>query len=271
MCVCARSNSVPRVSCRSTTARRRKIRTARQPRRSSSVWIEPYPDEELADGLAGPDTRFEQRESVELAFVAALQHLTGRQRAVLIMRDVLGFTGAETAAALDTNPDAVYSTLQRAHKTVDERLPARSQQATLRALGDDRLREIVTDYVDAWERNDVDALAALLVEDAALTMPPTPTWYRGRDVIAEFLREHPFADRFRWRVVPTRANGQPAFAHYRRLDEEQAYVASELVVLTLDREAIRELTIFRDPKLLERFGFPRQYTDCENPPPKGSR
>jgi RNA polymerase sigma-70 factor (ECF subfamily) len=101
----------------------------------------------------------------------------------------------------------------------------------------------------------------LLAEDAALTMPPIPTWYRGREVIAEFLRERPFADRYRWHVVPTRANGQPAFAHYRWLDEEQAYVARELVVLTLDGDTIRELTIFRDPKRLERFGFPRHYME----------
>src|SRR4051794_27524840 len=123
---------------------------------TESVWIEPFP---------GPDVRYEQRESVELAFIAALQHLPAQQRAVLILRDVLGYSGAEAAAALDTNADAVYSALQRAHKTVQERLPEQTQQATLRSLGDERLSEIVTGYVDAWERNDVDALAALLAED----------------------------------------------------------------------------------------------------------
>jgi RNA polymerase sigma-70 factor (ECF subfamily) len=169
---------------------------------TESVWIEPFP---------GPDVRYEQRESVELAFIAALQHLPAQQRAVLILRDVLGYSGAEAAAALDTNADAVYSALQRAHKTVQERLPEQTQQATLRSLGDERLSEIVTGYVDAWERNDVDALAALLAEDVALTMPPIPTWFRGRDVVAAFLRDRPLADRHRWRVVPTRANGQPAF------------------------------------------------------------
>src|SRR3954462_5957503 len=223
-----------------------------------SVWIEPYPDENLGleDGLAGPDARYEQREAVELAFIAALQHLPAQQRAVLILRDVLGYSGAEVAEVLDTNPNAVYSALQRAHKTVEERLPKLTQQATLRSLGDEGLREIVGAYVDAWERNDVDALAAKLAEDAALTMPPTPTWFRGRDVIATFLRERPLSGRHRWRVVPIRANGQPAFGHYLWVDEAQAFVARELVVLTLDAERVSEHTIFRDPELLATFGLP---------------
>jgi RNA polymerase sigma-70 factor (ECF subfamily) len=212
---------------------------------TESVWIEPFP---------GPDVRYEQRESVELAFIAALQHLPAQQRAVLILRDVLGYSGAEAAAALDTNADAVYSALQRAHKTVQERLPEQTQQATLRSLGDERLSEIVTGYVDAWERNDVDALAALLAEDVALTMPPIPTWFRGRDVVAAFLRDRPLADRHRWRVVPTRANGQPAFGHY--LWDGEAFAAREVVVLTLRGDRIAEITSFRDPGLLERFGLP---------------
>ena len=125
-----------------------------------SVWIEPDPDERLGlgDGAAAPEARYEQRESVELAFIAALQHLPARQRAVLIMREVLGFSGQEVADALDTTPASVYSALQRAHRSVTERLPKRSQQATLRALGDDGLREIVDAFVAAWERGDVGAL-----------------------------------------------------------------------------------------------------------------
>ena len=134
-------------------------------------WLEPYPDAGLG---------YEQRESVELAFIAALQHLPPRQRAVLILRDVLGFSGAEVAEALATTPASVYSALQRAHRTVEERLPAHSQQATLRALGDERLRELVDAYVTAWERGDVDAVVAMLTEDVTLTMPPRPTWFAGR-------------------------------------------------------------------------------------------
>jgi RNA polymerase sigma-70 factor (ECF subfamily) len=225
---------------------------------TESVWIEPYPDEglEIADGLAGPDARYEQRESVELAFIAALQHLPAQQRAVLILRDVLGYNGAEAAALLDTSPDAVYSALQRAHKTVDGRLPERSQQATLQSLGDARLRELVETYVDAWERRDVDGLAAMLAEDAALTMPPVPTWFRGREVVATFLRGHPLGVGSAWRVVTTHANGQPAFGHYRWDDDAGGFVARTIALLTLDGDRITEITAFRDPRLFRWFGLP---------------
>jgi RNA polymerase sigma-70 factor, ECF subfamily len=212
-----------------------------------SVWIDPYPS---------PAARYEQRESVELAFIAALQHLPAQQRAVLILRDVLGFSGAEVAEALGTNPDAVYSALQRAHKTVEARLPERTQQATLRSLGEDGLREVVQGYVDAWERGDVDALAARLAEDAVFAMPPEPTWFRGQDAIAAFLRATPMREGYRWRVIPTSANGQPAFAHYIWNEEEDAFVPEGVAVLTLDGDKIAELTVFREPELFERFGLP---------------
>jgi RNA polymerase sigma-70 factor, ECF subfamily len=212
-----------------------------------SVWIDPYPS---------PDARYEQRESVELAFIAALQHLPAQQRAVLILRDVLGFSGAEVAEALGTSPDAVYSALQRAHKTVEARLPERTQQATLRSLGEDGLREVVQGYVDAWERGDVDALAALLAEDAVFAMPPQPTWFRGHDAIADFLRALPMREDNRWRVIPTSANGQPAFAHYFWDEEENAFRAEGIAVLTLDGNKITDLTVFREPELFERFGLP---------------
>ncbi len=171
--------------CRSTTARPR-IRTSR----SGSRWWSPcgssrIPDEQLGldDGLAGPEARYEQRESIELAFVAALQLLPARQRAVLILRDVLGFSGAEVAEALDTTPASVYSALQRAHATLEERRPERTQQATLRSLGDEQLQAIVARYVEAWARNDVDALVGMLTDTATLAMPPIPSWYRGREAI----------------------------------------------------------------------------------------
>src|SRR6478672_9114559 len=133
-----------------------------------SVWIEPYADEHfgLDDGLAGPEARYEQRESIELAFVAALQLLPPRQRAVLILRDVLGFSGTEVAEALTTTPASVYSALQRAHATLEQRRPDRSQQATLRSLSDEQLRGIVQRYVDAWARNDVDTIVGMLTDTA---------------------------------------------------------------------------------------------------------
>jgi RNA polymerase sigma-70 factor (ECF subfamily) len=221
-----------------------------------SVWVEPYPDERvgLEDGFAAPEARYEQRESVELAFIAALQHLPARQRAVLILREVLGFSGAEVADALDTTPASVYSALQRAHKTVDERLPERSQQATLRSLGDGALRDLVAGYVDAWERGDVDAVVAMLADDAALTMPPIPTWYRGREAVAAFLAGWPLAGNVRWRTVPVRANGQPALGYYRW--DDGRFVPHSINVLTLEGGRIAEITAFLTPEAFEGFGLP---------------
>jgi RNA polymerase sigma-70 factor, ECF subfamily len=225
---------------------------------SESVWIEAYPDAQLGleDGLAGPEARYEQRESVELAFIAALQHLPARQRAVLILRDVLGFSGAEVADALEMTPTSVYSALQRAHKAVDEKLPERSQQATLRALGDDRLREIVDGFVKAWERSDVDAVARLLAADAAMTMPPLPAWYRGRDTVAVFLARAPFEPSNRWRALPSQASGQPAVGCYLWSDESQTFEAHAINVLTFEGDAISEITAFLDPAAVAGLGLP---------------
>jgi RNA polymerase sigma-70 factor (ECF subfamily) len=177
-----------------------------------SVWVEPYPDAELGAGLASPDARYEQRESVELAFVAALQHLPARQRAVLILRDVLGFSGAETAEALETTTKAVYSALQRAHATIDEHLPERAQQQTLRALGDERVREVVGRFVEAWDAGDVDAVVSMLAQDAILAMPPRPSWFRGVEDAREFLARGPLAQGRRHVSRVTHANGQVAVA-----------------------------------------------------------
>jgi RNA polymerase sigma-70 factor (ECF subfamily) len=223
-----------------------------------SVWIDPYPDEELGleDGFAGPEARYEQREGVELAFIAALQHLPARQRAVLILRDVLGFSGQEAAEALETTPASVYSALQRAHKTVEERLPAHSQQATLRTVGDPELRAVVDGYVQAWERNDVDEIVALLAEEATFAMPPMPSWYDGREAVAEFLRSWPLAGDARWRLVPTRANGQLAFGHYVWDPDTERFLPHGINVLTLRGDRIAGITAFLEPEAVERFGLP---------------
>jgi RNA polymerase sigma-70 factor (ECF subfamily) len=225
---------------------------------AESVWLEPYPDMgiELEDRLAAPDARYEQRESVELAFVAALQHVPARQRAVLILRDVLGFSAREVAQTLEMTPAAVDTSLQRAHKSVDERLPQRSQQATLRALGDERLREIVDRFVHAWEVADVDSIVAMLTHDATITMPPQPTWYRGRDAVATFLRAVPLSPGRRWRLLPVTANGQLAFGEYSWDATTERFVAAAVTVLTLADNLIADITAFRGPELFARFGLP---------------
>jgi RNA polymerase sigma-70 factor (ECF subfamily) len=220
------------------------------------VWLEPYPDGGLEDGLAAPEARYERRESVELGFVAAMQHLPARQRAVLILRDVLGFSGAEVADALDASPAAVYSALQRAHATLDERLPDRSQQSTARALGDDAQRRIVDTFVAAWERADVDAVVALLTDDVTLDMPPIPTWFAGREAVEEFLARRPLAPDRRRRIIQTRANGQPAFAYYAWSERERRFAAHGITVLTFRGPRVAALTAFQLPELFARFGLP---------------
>jgi RNA polymerase sigma-70 factor (ECF subfamily) len=218
------------------------------------VWIEPYPDEEigLMEGYAAPEARYEQREAVELAFIAALQHLPATQRAVLILRDVLGFSARETAESLETTLASVNSALQRARKTADERIPKHSQQATLRALGDEHVREIVERYIDAWERGDVDAIAAMLAQDATFAMPPYPTWWRGRDVIAAFGAEPVH------RYLPTHANGQAANAAYRWDPNKTSYVAEAIEVLTMEGTRVKQMTAFMIPEVFRRFGLPDQ-------------
>jgi RNA polymerase sigma-70 factor (ECF subfamily) len=225
-----------------------------------TVWIEPYPDEHLADGLAGPEARYEQRESVELAFVAALQHLPANQRAVLILREVLGFSAAEAAQALETTVASVNSALQRARKTVDEKLPEQSQQATLRALGDERLRDLVERYMDALDREDVDAVVAMLAEDAAWSMPPLASWFRGLEAVAGFLARGPLSGQWRWRRLATTANGQPAVGAYTWDEAEGCYLPFALDVMTLEGDRIKEITAFitravagRDPEYYARF------------------
>ena len=201
---------------------------------AESVWMEPYADDTfgLQDGLAGPEARYQQRESVELAFVAALQYLPANQRAVLILRDVLGFSAKETAETLETTVASANSALQRARASVEERLPEQSQQATLRALGDERLTEIVDGYMQAWERCDVDAVVGMLTEDACFSMPPLATWFGPRNEIETFLVGSPMSGLWRWRPLRVRANGQEALAFYSWDDDEQTYVPFALNVLT---------------------------------------
>jgi RNA polymerase sigma-70 factor (ECF subfamily) len=211
-----------------------------------SVWLEPYPDERLGleDGYAAPEASYERRESVELAFIAALQHLPGTQRAVLILREVLGFSAKEVSQALETSVASVNSALQRARVAVDERIGEQSQQATLRALGDDGLRELVDRYVDAWERCDVEAFASMLADDATFGMPPLASWYSGREAIAMWAAGWPLSGQWRWRTVFTRANGQPALAFYAWDAEQRSYLPFALNVLTLRGRQISAVTAF---------------------------
>jgi RNA polymerase sigma-70 factor (ECF subfamily) len=207
-------------------------------------WLEPYPD-------TSPESRLLTRESVELAFVAGLQHLSAIQRAALILREVVGFSAAEVAGLLDTSTAAVNSALQRARKAID--LAAPTQQSVLRDLGDEVIAALVTRWAEAWEAGDVDAIVALLAEDARYSMPPLPEWYRGVDEIRAFLISGPLQSR--WRFRATTANGQLAFGTYLQDDATRAYVPGGLDVLTIRNGQVAEVTAFLTADLT-RFGLP---------------
>ena len=230
-----------------------------------SVWIEPFPDEtlEIEDGLAGPEARYEQREALELAFIAALQFLPANQRAVLVMREVLGFSAKETAETLDTSVASVNSALQRARRTIDEKLPEQSQQETLRTLGDEKVTEIVETYLEAWEKNDIDTVVSLLSEDVAFTMPPMSTWYAGIEETRTWMENSSMTGEWGWRATRARANGQEALAFYSWDEEKQAHVAFALNVLTFRGEKISEIDAFinrtiEDPSPEAMANMPKQ-------------
>jgi RNA polymerase sigma-70 factor (ECF subfamily) len=222
------------------------------------AWLEPYPDaalEGIADAAPGPEARYEVREAVQLAFIAAIQHLPPRQRAVLLLHDVLGWSAAEAARLLDTSVASVNSTLQRARATLEKRLPA--GRPGVPPVPDDRQRALLDRYVRAWESADVDGFVALLREDAVLRMPPWREWYVGREAIGAF-----FAWAWRsgghgpFRLVPIAANRQPAFAFYSRGRNGADWRAHSIHLLMPQDESIATLTFFVSPQLFAAFGLP---------------
>ena len=208
-----------------------------------STWLEPFPDRWLGQEVEhSPEARYEQRESVELAFIVALQRLPPLQRAVLILRDVMGFSAAETASQLGTSVPAANSALQRARATMRGGLPDRSQQSILRSLGEQQTRTLVARYADALERGDADTLVSMLTADATWSMPPVPTWFSGLDAVRGFLCDYPLAER--WQHVATEANGQLAVGCYLFDADLGDYVPQVIDVLTLEGDKIAAVTGF---------------------------
>ncbi|HYN93906.1 MAG TPA: sigma-70 family RNA polymerase sigma factor, partial [Pilimelia sp.] len=220
------------------------------------AWLGPYPDAGIAGGPAGPAARYEQREAVELAFVAALQHLPGNQRAALVLFEVLGFSAAEIAAVMATSTASVNSALQRARRIVAEKVPARSQQRTLREVGDARVRGIVTAFAGALERGDAGALVALLTEDVTWSMPPLAHWYAGLAAVTDFAVRVPLTRCPSWRNQPMSANGQPAVACYVGADAAGPHEAWSITVLTLRGDRIAGITSFLGADHFAAFGLP---------------
>jgi RNA polymerase sigma-70 factor (TIGR02960 family) len=225
-------------------------------RRGEPLWLEPYPDvllDGIPDEAPGPEARYEAKEAISLAFVETLQHLPPRQRAVLLMRDVLGFRAGEVADALETTPASVNSALQRARATVDEHRGPRPAPAPV--AGSAAEHALVGRFADAFEEGDVPGLVALLAEDARATMPPEPEVYEGRDAIEGLLRNR-LGPGTR-RLVPVRANGQPAFAYYLPDRHSSVLRVGGLFVLGLAGDEVVEITRFGDTAVLPAFGLPR--------------
>jgi RNA polymerase sigma-70 factor (ECF subfamily) len=228
-------------------------------RRTEPIWLEPYPDVllgEIPDRSPGPEARYETREALELAFIGALQSMPPRQRAALVLRDVLGFRTAEIADMLDTGEASVKGALQRARAGLEAGLPAADRERAPRPDSASE-RQLVGRFADAVQSGDIDDLVALLTDDALLTMPPQPLEYQGHEPIAAFLRHRAELRGAPLRIVPTRANTQPAFGCY--LPDPQAAIARPygLLVLTLEGEAIAAITWFADTGVFRHFGLPR--------------
>ncbi len=227
-------------------------------RRTEPIWLEAFPDvllEGVADEAPGPEARYEAREAVALAFVVGLQHLPPQQRAVLVLRDVLGFRAGEVAEMLETTEASANSLLQRARAAFESRLPAAGRERA--PLPDSQLeRVVVARFADAVEAGDIDGMVALLTDDAWLTMPPEPYEYQGPTAIGAFLRDREVA-RGRMRLVPTRANTQPAFAAYLLDPEAGIGRPYSLFVLALEGDGISAVTWFAGPDALAHFGLPQ--------------
>jgi RNA polymerase sigma-70 factor (TIGR02960 family) len=219
------------------------------------AWLEPYPDglvEGVADATPCPEARYEAKESIALAFVSGLQHLAPRQRAVLVLRDVLGFRAEEVGEMLGSTPASVNSALQRARAALESRVPASRDRLAMPLTGAER--ELVARFADAFERDDIDEVIAMLTDDAVISMPPEPEWHTGREAIEAFLRARRAARGGPWRFVATSANGQPAFAYY--LPDGEGWVRSGLLVVGVRANGIASITRFKDEGLLDRFELP---------------
>ena len=223
------------------------------------LWLEPYPDallEGIPDEAPGPEARYETREGIALAFVAGLQHLPPQQRAVLVLRDVLGYRAGEVAEMLGTTETAINSLLRRARAAFESRLPAAARERA--PLPSSKLeRELVGSFADTVENGDIEGMLALFTDDAWLTMPPLPHAYQGREAIGAFLRGAEERRGAPMSLVPTRANTQPAFGCYLPVPDTGVARAFSLLVLTLEGSRISAITWFADSSMFPRFGLPR--------------
>lgn len=233
-------------------------------RNAEVLWLEPFPDSWLADAIENPEAHYSRAESVSLAFLTALQLLPPRQRAILILADVLDWRAAEIARLLEITLSAVNSALHRARVTLEKHYQYAEQEIVQVDHSDATISTLLSRYLKMWESDDVDGLVALLKEDATMSMPPVPSWYQGHAAIRRLLLSIVFnADVPRkWRMIPTSANGQPAFALYQAADAQSDYRAYGLQVVTLagsgETRQIADVTAFLTPELVTAFGCPME-------------
>ena len=245
-------------------------RTSILPPALEATWLEPFPDEWLHDTSAvNPESRYTDVESISFSFMTALQFLPPRQRAVLILRDVLDFSANETADVLEITVSSANSALHRARVTLAGRYQSRGPESSPASISDERTQWLLNHFVQAWEAADVAGLIALLKEDATLTMPPSPSWYQGREAIGIFVAGTIFGEggmfggraSGRWRLVPTRANGSPAFALYQRAENGRSQ-AFGLLVLEYETGGVKHIISFIDPSLPTYFGLAQDEKDA---------
>jgi RNA polymerase sigma-70 factor (TIGR02960 family) len=221
------------------------------------AWLEPYPDrllEGIIDAAPGPEARYEAKEAVALAFVSGLQHLAPRQRAVLVLRDVLGFHADEVAEMLGGSPASVTSALQRARASLESRAPVRRDRLAVPTAGPDS--DLVGRFAAAFERDDIDGVVALMTEDALVSMPPEPQWHQGREAVRRFLLGRHLDRQGPWRFVATGANGQPAYAYY--VQDGEGFRCGGVFVVGLRDGRVASITRFRNNGLAARFGVPER-------------
>ncbi|HEY9290431.1 MAG TPA: sigma-70 family RNA polymerase sigma factor [Microlunatus sp.] len=233
--------------------------------RTDVAWLEPYPAELPGDHVE-PGARYEQREAIEIAFVAALQQLPGNQRAALLMFDVLGYPAAEIAEIMGTSVSSVNSALQRARGTLTDRIPT-SQQRIQQDAGSTRVQQLARTYAAAFHDRDLDRFLSLITDDVTWSMPPLPHWYQGRDRVSDFAATVPFGDCGDWRSEVITLNAQPAVAHYLDPDGSGVHSSWSITVLSLRHDKISELTSFIGHDHFRNAGLPLHWS---GPPADGA-
>ncbi len=232
------------------------------PATAEATWLEPFPDSWLANAIESPEARYTRHESISLAFLTVLQLLPPRQRATLILSDVLDWRASEVAHLLGISVSAVNSLQHRARITMTKNYSVDEREMEHRDRADATISTLLNRYVHAWETDDIDGLVALLKEDVTLSMPPFPSWYRGHESVRAVLMSAPFGFGRSWRLYPTSANGRPAFAFYQANELKNSYQPFGIQVISTDWSIpdgqIADMTIFKNPLLFTYFGLPLQ-------------